>query len=67
MAKILITGSSEGIGRHTAATLAGQGHEVVLHGRTERRAEDARAAVPTAAGVVVGDLTSLEQTRDVAR
>ncbi|WP_199509913.1 SDR family NAD(P)-dependent oxidoreductase [Nucisporomicrobium flavum] len=67
MAKILITGSSDGIGRHTAATLAAQGHEVVLHGRNERRAADARDGVPAAAGVVVGDLASLEQTRDVAR
>jgi len=66
MAKILITGSSDGIGRQTAATLAGQGHQVVLHGRTERRAEDARAAVPAAAGVVVGDLASVEQTRELA-
>jgi NAD(P)-dependent dehydrogenase (short-subunit alcohol dehydrogenase family) len=66
MATILITGSSDGIGRHTAATLADQGHRVVLHGRNERRAEEALKAVPAAAGVVVGDLASLAQTRELA-
>jgi NAD(P)-dependent dehydrogenase (short-subunit alcohol dehydrogenase family) len=67
MATILVTGSSDGIGRHTAATLADGGHRVVLHARDERRAGDARAAVPGAAAVVVGDLASLAQTRDLAR
>jgi NAD(P)-dependent dehydrogenase (short-subunit alcohol dehydrogenase family) len=67
MATILVTGSSDGIGRHTAATLVDGGHRVVLHARDERRAGDARAAVPGAAAVVVGDLASLAQTRDLAR
>ncbi|MEU4427059.1 SDR family NAD(P)-dependent oxidoreductase [Actinoplanes sp. NPDC024001] len=67
MATILITGSSDGIGRHTAATLVEQGHRVVLHGRNERRADEAYKAVPGAAAVVVGDLASLAQTRDLAR
>ncbi|WP_328469247.1 SDR family NAD(P)-dependent oxidoreductase [Actinoplanes sp. NBC_00393] len=66
MATILITGSSDGIGRHTAATLADQGHRVVLHGRNEQRAEEALKAVPAAAGVLVGDLASLAQTRELA-
>ncbi|GAA4585269.1 NAD(P)-dependent dehydrogenase (short-subunit alcohol dehydrogenase family) [Actinoplanes octamycinicus] len=66
MATILITGSSDGIGRHTAATLAAEGHRVTLHARNERRAEDARKAVPEAADVLVGDLASLAQTRELA-
>ena len=66
MAFILVTGSSDGIGRQTAATLAEQGHRVVLHARTRQRAEQARAAVPDAADVVVGDLESLAQTRTLA-
>ena len=65
--RILITGSSDGIGRHTAATLVRAGHEVVLHARGDRRAGEAIAAVPGAAGVVVGDLASLAQTRELAR
>ena len=66
MATILITGSSAGIGRHTAETLAADGHRVTLHARTERRAEEARKAVPQAHGVIVGDLASLAQTRRLA-
>jgi NAD(P)-dependent dehydrogenase (short-subunit alcohol dehydrogenase family) len=66
MATILITGSSDGIGRHTAQILAADGHRVTLHARTERRAEDARKAVPRAHDVIVGDLASLTQTRELA-
>ena len=63
MATILVTGSSDGIGRQTAATLADEGHRVVLHARNNRRADDAKAAVPAAAAVVVGELASIAQTR----
>jgi NAD(P)-dependent dehydrogenase (short-subunit alcohol dehydrogenase family) len=66
MATILITGSTDGIGRHTAEVLAADGHQVTLHARTEQRAKDARQAVPRAHGVVVGDLASLAQTRELA-
>jgi NAD(P)-dependent dehydrogenase (short-subunit alcohol dehydrogenase family) len=66
MATILVTGSSDGIGRQTASTLAQQGHRVILHARDKGRADDARAAVPEAAGVALGDLTSLAQTRAMA-
>ncbi|AGZ40800.1 SDR family NAD(P)-dependent oxidoreductase [Actinoplanes friuliensis] len=66
MATILITGSSAGIGQAAAAALTESGHEVVLHARNEQRAEEALAAVPRAAGVVVADLASFQQTRDMA-
>jgi NAD(P)-dependent dehydrogenase (short-subunit alcohol dehydrogenase family) len=46
--------------------LANQGHAVTLHARDERRADDARAALPPAQGVLVGDLTSLAEIRSVA-
>jgi NAD(P)-dependent dehydrogenase (short-subunit alcohol dehydrogenase family) len=48
--------------------LAGQGHAVVLHARSKTRAEDAQAALAPAgaAGVVVGDLSSLAGIRQVA-
>jgi hypothetical protein len=39
--------------------LAGQGHAVTLHARYASRADDARAALPGAEGVVVGDLSTL--------
>jgi NAD(P)-dependent dehydrogenase (short-subunit alcohol dehydrogenase family) len=42
------------------------GHGVVLHARNEKRGQEAIAAVPGAEAVVIGDLTSIAQTRKVA-
>jgi NAD(P)-dependent dehydrogenase (short-subunit alcohol dehydrogenase family) len=66
MSRVLITGSAQGLGLLAARQLIERGHEVVLHGRNPARARDARGAAPGAAGVVVGDLGSIEQTRQVA-
>ncbi|APU17733.1 MULTISPECIES: SDR family NAD(P)-dependent oxidoreductase [Actinoalloteichus] len=66
MASVFVTGSSDGIGRETAATLARAGHRVTLHARSAHRAEQAREAVPSAVGVLVGDLASLAETRALA-
>jgi len=66
MARVFITGSSDGLGRMAAQLLVQQGHGVVLHARNEQRAEQAMAGVPEAETVVVGDLTSIAQTRSVA-
>ncbi|NOU28319.1 MAG: short-chain dehydrogenase, partial [Polyangiaceae bacterium] len=33
MARIFVTGSADGLGRATALTLLGEGHEVVVHVR----------------------------------
>ena len=65
MATVLVTGSTDGIGRQTARDLVAQGHRVVLHARNGSRADDARAAVPGATDVVVGDLASLAGARAV--
>jgi NAD(P)-dependent dehydrogenase (short-subunit alcohol dehydrogenase family) len=46
--------------------LAEQGHSVVLHARNTTRKDDARAALPQAEGVVVGDLSTIAAMRDVA-
>ena len=66
MATVLVTGSSDGIGRQTAFDLCRGGHRVVLHARSEQRAEEAHRAVPAAADVVVGDLSTLAGTTAVA-
>jgi NAD(P)-dependent dehydrogenase (short-subunit alcohol dehydrogenase family) len=66
MARILITGSSDGLGLMAAKLLADDGHAVTLHARNDKRASDARGALPRAEHVVVGDLASIEQTRGVA-
>jgi NAD(P)-dependent dehydrogenase (short-subunit alcohol dehydrogenase family) len=49
-----------------AQLLVEQGHGVVLHARNEKRGQEALAAVPGAEAVVIGDLTSIAQTREVA-
>ncbi len=66
MARVFITGSSDGLGRMAGQLLIEQGHSVVLHARNEQRGRDALSAVPGAEKVVIGDLTSIAQTRKVA-
>jgi NAD(P)-dependent dehydrogenase (short-subunit alcohol dehydrogenase family) len=65
--RIFITGSTDGLGRGAAVTLMREGHQVVLHARSEERAAQAFADLaPHAAGVVIGDLASAAQTRALA-
>ncbi|KGM14184.1 SDR family NAD(P)-dependent oxidoreductase [Cellulomonas bogoriensis] len=66
MSLVLVTGSSAGIGLETARQILERGHTVVAHARDEERAELAREALPGVHDVVVGDLTSLDQTRHLA-
>ena len=66
MARIFITGSSQGIGTECGRQLTALGHDVVLHGRDEARSAAALAAVPDAVAVVTGDLASLAGTSEVA-
>jgi NAD(P)-dependent dehydrogenase (short-subunit alcohol dehydrogenase family) len=66
MARIFITGSSDGLGVMTGQLLVGEGHQVVLHARSDARAADAKKALPTAEAVVVGDLASIAATKDLA-
>jgi NAD(P)-dependent dehydrogenase (short-subunit alcohol dehydrogenase family) len=66
MARVFITGSSDGLGRMAAELLIEQRHAVVLHARNPQRGEEALAAVPGAEAVVVGDLMSIAQTSKLA-
>jgi NAD(P)-dependent dehydrogenase (short-subunit alcohol dehydrogenase family) len=66
MARILITGSSDGLGQMTAALLIHQGHQVVLHARNKKRAQDAWKNIPDAETVLTGDLSSIEETKQFA-
>ena len=59
MARVFITGSSDGLGLMAARLLIDQGHEIVLHGRNEGRSRDALAAAAGAEGVVSGDLSTI--------
>jgi len=66
MARIFITGSTDGLGRAAAKALIDEGHEVVVHARSRQRASALDDLAPRAAGVVVGDLGSAVETRSVA-
>jgi NAD(P)-dependent dehydrogenase (short-subunit alcohol dehydrogenase family) len=43
-----------------------EGHSVVLHARSQERADETQTKLPAAESVVVGDLTNITQTRQVA-
>jgi NAD(P)-dependent dehydrogenase (short-subunit alcohol dehydrogenase family) len=66
MTRVFITGSSDGLGLMAARLLIGQGHDVVLHGRNDRRSRDALAAAAGAQGVVTGDLSTIAGAKTVA-
>jgi NAD(P)-dependent dehydrogenase (short-subunit alcohol dehydrogenase family) len=66
VSRIFVTGSTDGLGRAAAAALMGEGHDVVLHARTRGRAAALGGLAPNAAGVVIGDLSSAAETRELA-
>ncbi|MFZ0733197.1 MAG: SDR family NAD(P)-dependent oxidoreductase [Candidatus Sulfotelmatobacter sp.] len=66
MARVFITGSSDGLGRMAAQLLIEQGHKVVLHARNEQRGREAMSAVPGAETVLLADLSSIRQTKHLA-
>ena len=66
MARILITGSADGLGLMAAQRLSAQGHAVTLHARSAARGEDARRACPKMERVLIGDLSSLAETHALA-
>jgi NAD(P)-dependent dehydrogenase (short-subunit alcohol dehydrogenase family) len=66
MAKILVTGSADGLGQMAAQRLVDAGNQVVLHARNRQRAQHATAAVPGAQAVLVGDLSSIVEIRAIA-
>jgi NAD(P)-dependent dehydrogenase (short-subunit alcohol dehydrogenase family) len=66
MARVLITGSTTGLGEGAARHLLDEGHEVVLHARNSDRARRIDDLTHRAAGLVVGDLVSAVETRALA-
>jgi NAD(P)-dependent dehydrogenase (short-subunit alcohol dehydrogenase family) len=66
MARVFITGSTDGLGRMAAELLIDQGHQVVLHARNPKRAQHVAARLPSREGIVIGDLSSIAQTRKLA-
>src|ERR1700727_2853222 len=66
MARVFITGAADGLGMMAARLLADDGHSVTLHARSAARPAEARAAVPMADSVVIGDLAGIDGMRSVA-
>ena len=66
MARIFITGSADGLGRHTAETLMEEGHRVVVHARSAERLASVQDLLDRGADGVVGDLADMDQVRGVA-
>lgn len=65
--RILITGSTAGLGQLATAYLLARGHSVVAHARNAQREADVRRDLPALDEVVVGDLSDLDQTRALAQ
>lgn len=66
--KILITGATDGIGMETAKMLTKEGHEVLLHGRSEEKlANVAKETGNENAEQYVADLSEMANVRSFAR
>jgi NAD(P)-dependent dehydrogenase (short-subunit alcohol dehydrogenase family) len=66
MARVFITGSADGLGQMAAALLVSQGHQVVLHARNAVRARVALDKVPGAETVLIADISTSEETKQLA-
>ncbi len=66
MARVFITGSADGLGQLSASVLIKLGHKVVLHARNAERGRDAIKKNSAAEAVLTGDLSSIEETKNLA-
>lgn len=68
---ILVTGATDGLGRLVARDLAAEGATVLLHGRSEERAETAVREIRNETGndnlrYYLADFSSLDEVRRLA-
>lgn len=66
MARILITGSADGLGQMAAKLLTDQGHEVILHARNAERSRIALEKTPQAISAISGDLSVIDEVKKLA-
>lgn len=67
MARILITGSADGLGLFAARELIAQGNNVVLHARNAKRAEEALSKAPGAETAFIADLSVIAETIELGK
>lgn len=70
--RILITGATSGIGFETAKMLLSRGHEVLIHGRSESKLEEAKRTLKAdsggaAAATFVADLSRMSEVESFAK
>ena len=65
--RAFIIGSADGLGQATARTLLAQGHDVVVHVRSQARLSAVKERMDHGALATIGDLSDLAQIRDLAR
>ena len=68
---ILITGSTDGIGKITVTKLAQMGHQVIIHGRNREKAEKVKLQIIEESGnkdidILIADLLSLSDIKKAA-
>ncbi len=66
---VLVTGATDGIGAQTARELASRGYHVLVHGRNQRKAQQAAEAIAGEAGTtaVWGDFSDMAQVCALAQ
>jgi NAD(P)-dependent dehydrogenase (short-subunit alcohol dehydrogenase family) len=65
--RVFITGSSDGLGLLAAKALLAQGHDIVVHVRSQARLPAVKDLVDQGATATIGDLSDLAQIRDLAK
>lgn len=66
MARVFITGSTDGLGLATADTLLRDGHEVIVHARSPQRVPAVQHLLDRGAQCIVGDLAAQAEVRQIA-
>lgn len=67
MLTLLVTGSTDGIGKESARVLSALGHRVLVHGRTEDKAKGVATDLGNGCLAVWGDLSRLSEVRALAK